>query len=202
MNIGKIIAYILDRKNMLYSVISCTVGLVFLIMGMLLCDKSFWNLLFVWIIPGSGIVILGTYSVSMLDTHPVVLFAPPLMFFLSLYIRFLVTHEYFIFFLLLFESVPFFVFSLHARLCTLQKATRHALHAGILLVGCIVMALVIVLLLERLHVITLPFYRVQTYFLLIMIELPVICQNLSLLFLSNDLPVYEKNPVSAPAANA
>ncbi|MBE6811992.1 MAG: hypothetical protein E7523_03820 [Ruminococcaceae bacterium] len=151
-----VVSFLIDRKYIFYSVLSCLIGLITLILGMIICDKSFWNYMFVWILPGAGLVLLGTYAISMMDKHPIILIFPPIIFFASLFIRYLVTYEYLIFLFLFLQMIPFLVFWANIVKKELYNETHIAVTTAVLSVICFLIAVIAVNILERADIVSLP----------------------------------------------
>lgn len=182
-----VISFLLDRKQLLRCVISCLIGLGCLIIGMIVCDKSFWNYMFVWLLPASGVVLLGVYVVSMIDRHPVILIFPPIVFFASLFIRFLVTYDYLTFTLIFIQSVPYYIFWLNIVKKKFYKETHLASNVGILSSICILTAIIIVNIMERANLICLPFAEHALLEILSFIELAVAFLYIGIGFINKDL---------------
>ncbi len=173
MTFASVIHYLLDRKMILTSVAICLVSLFVMIFGMFVCDKSFWNYMFVWIIPGTAIVLLGTYAVSMTDKHPIILIFPPIIFFASLFIRFLVTYEYLYFTFLFLQCIPCFVFGFSLKKEHLQKEVATASQCGILSSLCFLISVIVIGIMERSALISLPLHVYTLLEILVYIEVAV-----------------------------
>ncbi len=186
-----VISFLFGRKQLLLSVVTCLIGLCSLIIGMIVCDKSFWNYMFVWLLPSSGIVLLGVYVVSMTDRHPIILIFPPIVFFASLFIRFLVTYDYLTFTLIFIQSIPYFVFWLNIIKKKYYKETYLASNVGILSVLCVLTAIVVVNIMDHADVISLPFSEHSLLELLSFIELGVAFLYVSIGFINKDLQLKE-----------
>ena len=190
-----VLSYLYDRKNILYSVISCVIGLFFLIIGMLVCDKSFWNYMFVWILPGTCVVILSTYAISMTDKHPIVLIFPPITFFASLFVRYLVTYEYTLVLILLLQFIPFLVFWRQANKFTYYKEVKSAVFCALLSVGCILTSIIVVNILDNAQAVSLPLYEHYKFEILTYVEIAIGAMYFSLGFLSKDM--YETHVIES-----
>ncbi len=182
-----IISYLLDRKYLLYSVISCLIGLFTLIIGMIICEKSFWNYMFVWILPGSGVVLLGTYAVVMTDKHPIILIFPPIIFFASLFIRYLVTYEYLISLFLLLQMIPFLIFWACIIKKNLYNETRMAATVALLSIMCYLIAVVAVNILDSAEIISLPQYEHFKIEILTYVEIAMAALYYGIGFLNKDM---------------
>lgn len=187
MSTSKIIGYLLDRRNILYAVLSCLCGLFVLLLGMFICDKSLLNYLFVWIIPGSGIVTLGIYAVSMTKDHPIILVFPSVMIYCGLLIRYLITYEYHIVLFILLQTIPFFVFCIQAKHLKYYKFVRDSLIVGICSSICFLVAFTIVLLIDKLGAVSIPFYRQKQYEILGGVECMQIFHFAALAFLNKEV---------------
>ncbi len=182
-----IVSFLFDRKYLFYTVLSCLIGLITLIIGMLICDKSFWNYMFVWLLPGSGLVLLGTYAISMTDKHPIILIFPPIIFFASLFIRYLVTYEYLIFLFLFLQMLPFPVFWANIVSKKLYKETRVAVIAALLSVLCFLISVVVVNILDSANVISLPQYEHFKIEILTYVEIATAAIYYGIGFLNKDM---------------
>ncbi len=182
-----IVGFLLDRKQILYSVLSCLIGLTTVIIGMIVCDKSFWNYMFVWVLPGCGIVLLGTYAIVMTDRHPIILIFPPIIFFASLLIRYLVTYEYLITLFLLLQMIPFLIFWTSIVKENLHNETRTAVIAALLSVLCYLLSVVVVNILDDANVISLPQYEHNKIEILTYVEIATAAVYYGIGFLNKDL---------------
>lgn len=187
-----IISFLIDRKYILYTVLSCLIGLIVLIIGMFVCDKSFWNYMFVWLLPGTALVLLGTYAISMTDKHPIILIFPPIIFFSALFIRYLVTYEYLIFLFIFIQSIPFYVFWINTKKKSLFRETSLAVWIALLSVLCILVAVVIVNVLDNYDIVSLPYSAHEQLEILSYIEIAMAGQYYGLGFLNKDMQLEKK----------
>ncbi len=182
-----IVSFLLDRKCILFAVISCLVGLFSLIIGMFICNKSLLDYMFVWILPGSGLVLMGTYAISMTDRHPIILIFPPILFFASLYIRFLVTYEYLIFLFLLLQMIPFSIFWISIVKNNLFKETKTAVTTALLSVLCFLIAVITVNILDSAGIISLPKFEHFKLEMLTYVEIAIAAVYSGIGFLNKDM---------------
>ncbi len=187
MTVSSVIHYLLDRKKILTSVVICLISLFIMIIGMFLCDKSFWNYMFVWLIPGSGIVLLGTYAVSMTDKHPIILIFPPIIFFASLFIRFLVTYEYLFFTLIFLQSIPCCVFGASLKKRKLYKEVSISALCGIAAAFCFLLSVIIINILERHAFICLPMHIYSMLEIIVYVEMAIGGIYFAILYLNDDI---------------
>ncbi|MBR3955304.1 MAG: hypothetical protein IKJ63_07525 [Clostridia bacterium] len=186
-SVSTIVSFLIDRKNIFCAVLSCLIGLITLIIGMFICDKSFWNYMFVWILPGSGLVLLGTYAISMTDKHPIILIFPPIIFFASLYIRYLVTYEYLIFLFLFLQIIPFLVFWANIVRKNLYNETRIAVITALLSVLCFLLSVVTVNILDSASIISLPQHEHFKIEILTYVEIAMAAIYYGIGFLNKDM---------------
>lgn len=187
MSLSTIISLLIDRKNIMNTILSCLVGLIIVLIGMFKCDPAFLNYLFAWIIPGAGIVTLGVYAVSMTKKHPIILVFPSIMIYSSLLIRYLITYEYHIVLFILLQTIPYFLFCLQAKRFKHYKLGRDSLFIGICSCVCFLIAFIAVLLLDKADIVCIPHYRYLQYEILCYIELLQICHFTALAFLNKEL---------------
>lgn len=184
-----IINFLIDRKLILYAIISCLISLAVILIGMFVCDKNLWNYLYIWILPGTGIVLFGTYAVSMTDRHPIILIFPPIIFFASLFIRYLVTYDYLIFFFLFLQALPFAVFWVNILKKNLFAETHMASVIGILSASCILFAIAIVSIFDYCEIISLPLCEHAQLKILIYVELAIAGLYTAIGFVNKDMRI-------------
>lgn len=187
MTTTSIISYLLDRKNILSTIIFCLIGLIVLLVGMFTCDAGLWNYLFVWIIPGSGVVTLGIYAVSMTEKHPVILVFPSIMIFSGLFIRYLLSFEYHIVLFLLLQSIPYLLFCCQAKTMRFRPIVHTSLVYGFCSCFCFLLALLFSYGLDRINIICIPHNRLIQYEILTYIEIMMSFHYLALDCLSREL---------------
>lgn len=194
MSLSNIISYLVDRRNILNTILSCLIGLIVVFIGMFTCDKSILNYLFIWIIPGTGIVTLGVYAVVMTEKHPIILVFPSVMIFSALLIRYLISYEYHIAFFILLQCFPYLIFCLQAKQLNRFKVNRDCLFIGICSCICFLIAIAAVLILDKADIVCIPHFRNLQYEILCYIEILQICHFTALSFLNKELHLihYEK----------
>ncbi len=136
-------AFVFSHKEIMQAVICALVSCFLLIVQLILMPRTLISVIFDVVIPFTAAITFGCYAITMAMDRPAILIYPPTVYFVSLLVTQLLsvevgvedTYPVFIFV----EFIPYLFYCFSVATGRLKKVTR-----GVLIGGCVVIALFIV----------------------------------------------------------